>query len=76
MRPANTSVITPQGKAKSTTAQNSTTSDHHLKIYSSPFLTEEFKPSTENLKLSPDLELLRPLILSQHEVFTEPIVRY
>ncbi len=73
MRPANTSVITPQGKAKSATIQNSATSDRHLKIYSSPFLTEEFKPSTEDLKLSPDLELLRPLILSQHEVFTEPI---
>jgi hypothetical protein len=42
-------------------------------LYTSPFLDNEFKPSTESLEIQPELELLRPLILSQHEAFTQPI---
>jgi len=44
------------------------------KIYSSPYLEKEFKPSTEILNLTPELELLRLLIMSQHEAFTHSII--
>jgi len=43
-------------------------------IYNSPYLDEAFKPSKEALKLSPELEMLESLILSQHEVLTEAIM--
>jgi hypothetical protein len=43
-------------------------------IYNSPYLDEAFKPSKETLKLPPELETLESLILSQHEVLTEPIM--
>jgi len=41
--------------------------------YSSPFLDKEFKPASDSFDLSLDLEILRPLIMSQHEVFVNPI---
>jgi hypothetical protein len=41
--------------------------------YSSPFLDKEFKPASDSFDLSLDLEILRPLIMSQHEVFVHPI---
>jgi tellurite resistance protein len=44
-----------------------------LGLYSSPFLDEEFKPASNSFDLPADLELLRPLIMSQHEVFIQPI---
>ncbi len=43
-------------------------------IYYSPYLDEAFKTSKEALKLPPELETLESLILSQHEVLTEPIM--
>jgi len=44
------------------------------KCYTSPFLSNTFKPTKDSLKLTPELELLEPLILSQHGVFTQPII--
>jgi hypothetical protein len=44
-----------------------------LKIYHSALLDEEFKPTNESLTLSPELEPLRHVILSQHEGFTHLI---
>jgi hypothetical protein len=41
--------------------------------YSSPFLGKEFKPASDSFDLNLDLEILRPLIMSQHEVFIQPI---
>jgi len=41
--------------------------------YSSPFLDKEFKPASDSFDLNLDLEILRPLIMSQHEVFIQPI---
>jgi hypothetical protein len=34
--------------------------------YSSPFLDKEFKPASDSFDLNLDLEILRPLIMSQH----------
>ena len=42
-------------------------------IYHSTLLDKEFKPSNESLELSPELEPLRQVILSQHEGFTQLI---
>jgi hypothetical protein len=42
-------------------------------IYVSSLLDKSFKPTPESLKLNTDLEMLAPLILSQHEAFTQPI---
>jgi len=44
------------------------------KIYSSPFLEKEYKPLATAINLAPELELLKPLIMSQHEVFTQSII--
>jgi hypothetical protein len=66
-------MITPQSKTKNSSSNITSGKNNNGKIYSSPFLTEEFRPSMEDVKLTPELELLRPLILSQHEAFTEPI---
>jgi hypothetical protein len=41
--------------------------------YSSPFLGEEFKPASDSFDLSLDLDVLKPLIMLQHEVFIQPI---
>ncbi len=41
--------------------------------YSSPYLNDEFKPSIASLDIPQELEPLKPLILSQHEVFSQPI---
>jgi hypothetical protein len=38
-------------------------------IYISPIIDQTLKPRNEDVTLSPELEQLRPLILSQHEVF-------
>jgi hypothetical protein len=43
------------------------------KIYESPFLDASFKQPPEKLYLPPALKPLIPLILSQHEVFTQHI---
>ncbi len=42
-------------------------------FYSSPYIGDEFKPTNATLEISQELELLKPLILSQHEVFTQLI---
>jgi hypothetical protein len=42
-------------------------------VYNSPYLDKGFKPSKETFELAPELETLELLILSQHEVLTEPI---
>jgi len=42
-------------------------------VYKSPYLHNVFKPEPESLNLSPELEPLTPLLLSQHEAFTERI---
>jgi hypothetical protein len=42
-------------------------------FYSSPYLRDEFKPSISSLEIPQELEPLKPLILSQHEVFSQPI---
>jgi hypothetical protein len=41
--------------------------------YSSPFLDKEFKLASDSFDLNLDLEILRPLIMSPHEVFIQPI---
>jgi len=66
-------IITPLNKNIPLAPRSIPANYQKLKIYSSPFLTSEFKPSTENINLTQELEPLRSLILSQHEVFTEPI---
>jgi hypothetical protein len=42
-------------------------------IYVSSLLDKSFIPTPDSLKLHTDLEILAPLILSQHEAFTQPI---
>jgi len=42
-------------------------------IYDSAFLNKKFKPKPNELLLEPEIEPLRPLILSQHEAFTQTI---
>jgi tellurite resistance protein len=44
------------------------------KCYTSPFLSKTVKPTKDSLKLASELELLKPLILSQQVVFTQPII--
>jgi len=43
------------------------------KIHLSPYLDKNFLPNKESLKLTPELEPLELLIMSQHEVLTQPI---
>ena len=66
-------VITHQNKKLAKPANYVSGKSASQKIYSSPFFSEDFKPSTEDLTLTAEQELLRPLILSQLEVLTEPI---
>jgi hypothetical protein len=40
----------------------------------SPYLDQSLKPYNDQLELTPELEPLHQLILSQHEVFKQPIV--
>jgi len=42
-------------------------------IYNSPYISQSLKPRNEDLVLSEELEPLRPLILSQHEAFSQSI---
>jgi len=42
-------------------------------IYISPLVTQDLKPRNEDVILNTELEVLRPLILSQHAVFTNLI---
>jgi hypothetical protein len=42
-------------------------------IYDSALLNKKFKPNPNDLTLDPDIKPLRPLILSQHEAFTQTI---
>jgi hypothetical protein len=44
-----------------------------LQIYDSPLLNRKYKPDADTLVLPPELDLLKPLILSQHEAFTSII---
>jgi len=66
-------IITPLNKDFPSAPRSIPANYQKQKIYSSPFLTNEFKPLTENINLAQELESLRSLILLQHEVFTEPI---
>jgi hypothetical protein len=43
------------------------------KIYTSKYLDDAFKPSPNSITLAPELEPLLPLILSQHEAFSQYI---
>jgi hypothetical protein len=43
-------------------------------IYTSRFLNSLFKPDKKSLSLMPELESLEELLLSQHEVLTNPII--
>jgi hypothetical protein len=43
------------------------------KLSNSPYLDPAFKPSSDKVNLSMELELLFPLIMSQHEVFEQHI---
>jgi len=63
-------IITPQPKntnKKKKTSEEATTK----KIYISPFLDENYKLTTEEIDLTPELEPLRKLIMSQHKVFAD-----
>jgi len=44
------------------------------KIYTSPYLDDVYKPQANSIKLNSELEPLHPLIMSQHEVFTQHII--
>jgi hypothetical protein len=46
---------------------------HKNDLYVSPYIDESLKPNTKDVSLSPDLEQLRPPILSQRAVFTNLI---
>ena len=46
---------------------------HKNDLYISPLIDESLKPNNKDVSLSPDLEQLRPLILSQRAVFTNLI---
>ena len=79
---ANSSVITPQTTKNDdsvaySTKNKSATNTTHLftakHIYNSPHLKKEFKPTVNSLELPPELKLLQPLILSQHEAFSTSI---
>jgi hypothetical protein len=50
------------------------TNDKYQHIYHSALLHKDFRPKTENIKLPPELEPLQPIILSQHEGFTQHII--
>jgi hypothetical protein len=56
-----------------TIANPSHLNEKPFKIYNSGLLDKNFKPNVEDLKISPKLEPLKPLILSQHEVFSQQI---
>jgi hypothetical protein len=62
-------VITPQ--PKNTNKQKKTNEDATKKIYSSPFLDENYKLTSEEVDLTLELEPLRKLIMSQHKVFAD-----
>jgi len=47
--------------------------DQTSAVYTSRFLDKLFKPSKKSLNLLPELESLEELLLSQHEVLTNPI---
>jgi hypothetical protein len=77
-------IITPQTKGH-TTAEDDPKNpssilvkqhpNHNIKkIYSSPFLESDYKPRIQAINLAPELELLKPLIMSQHEVFMQAII--
>jgi hypothetical protein len=42
-------------------------------VYNSPYIAQSLKPNNEALTLPEELEPLRPLILSQHEAFSQSI---
>jgi len=44
-----------------------------FQLYSSNLLDKRFKINSEDIKIPPELTPLKPLILSQHEVFSQPI---
>jgi hypothetical protein len=50
------------------------TSNNRQKIYHSPFLDSSVRQSSLHLELKADLETLRPLILLQHEAFSQYIM--
>jgi hypothetical protein len=43
-----------------------------FKLYSSNILDKRFKINTEDIKIPPELAPLKPLIMSQHAVFSQP----
>jgi hypothetical protein len=79
---ANSPVITPQTtkngdsiayNTKNKNAMNTTQLFMAKHIYNSPYLKKEFKPTVNSFELPPELKLLQPLILSQHEAFSTSI---
>jgi len=69
----------PYSTNRNNQQQNQNIQHNHLpsnayikkKLYHSPYLSEDLKPSPDTLELGTDLLTLKPLILSQHEAFTE-----
>jgi len=62
-------VITPQTKnIKKHTNDNHNTAK---KIYNSPYLDENYKLTADKINLTPELEPIRKLIMSQHKVFAD-----
>jgi hypothetical protein len=62
---------TKQANKEQTYEANDNNASHSF--YHSPFLFPEFKLSNENLDITPELESLRYLILSQHKAFEHHI---
>jgi len=63
-------------KGSSNDDNHTTYKKHYQKseIYTSRFLNSLFKPDKKSLGLTPELESLEELLLSQHEVLTNPII--
>jgi len=58
---------------KLNTYDRSVLNNKSCQIYDSPLLDRTLNPTPESLKLNPELEPLATLILSQYEVFAQPI---
>jgi len=57
----------------SSSIESSNTNEKIFKIYHSALLDKKFKPNEKDINLPADLDPLKPLILSQHEVFSKSI---
>jgi len=76
--PEETYVIDKNKKHMTNDTEVTTTAENTFKVmtmsvYKSPYLHKVFRPKPESLKLPQELEPLAPLLLSQHEAFTQYI---